>query len=52
MDQGECIARLRGIKALIYNMYNEDEGIEDLKYACWLISNEIEECVDFLEQKN
>ncbi len=52
MDQGECIIRLKGIKALIYNMYNEDEGIDDMKYACWLISNEIRECVDFLEKTN
>lgn len=48
MNQDDVIAKLKGIKALVYCLYNPDEEVEDIEYACMLLSQELDDCIQAL----
>ena len=52
MHKEEIISKLRGIKALLYMASSSVDQIEDQEYAFALLGDQVQECIEELEEQN
>lgn len=52
MHKEEIISKLRGIKALLYMASSSVDQIDDQEYAFALLGDQVQECIEELEEQN
>ena len=52
MYKEELVDKMRGIKALLYMASSSVDQIDDQEYAFALLGDQVQECIEELEEQN